>query len=110
MRVDYDPEAKSLLFEFGEFRVSEDGDYVEELADGMCIVWFHDDRPESIQLLGGDTYIAALDEAAERFALDADGLRAAARAAFAAPDREILIEVGRRLTDDEGKPEAAKAA
>jgi hypothetical protein len=111
MKVDYDPEAKSILFEFGEFRESEEGDYVEELAGGMCIVRFHDDRPECIQLLGADTYIAALDEAAERFELDAEGLRAAARAALAAPNREILIEVGRRLPlSDEEEPEAARAA
>jgi hypothetical protein len=110
MKVDYDPEAKSMLFEFGEFRESEDGDYVEELAGGMCIVRFHDDRPESIQLLGADAYLAALDEAAERFELDADCLKAAAHAALAAPNREIIIEVGRRLPLDEEEPGAAKAA
>lgn len=51
MKVDYDSEARSLLFEFGEFREREDGDYVEELAGGTCIIWIHDGRPESIQLL-----------------------------------------------------------
>lgn len=111
MKVDYETEAKSFLFEFGDFRVSEDDDYVEELADGMCIVWFHDDRPEAIQLLGGDSYLSALDEAAERFDLDAEGLRAAAQAALAAPDREIIIDVGKRLpTSNEEEPEEAKAA
>jgi hypothetical protein len=111
MKVDYDSEAKSLLFEFGEFREREDGDYVEEVAGGICIVWFHDGRPESIQLLGADTDIAPLDEAAERFELDAEGLRAAARAALEAPDREITIEVGRRLPlSDEEEPETARAA
>jgi hypothetical protein len=111
MKVDYETEAKSLLFELTEFRESEAGDYVEELADGMCIVWFHDDRPAAIQLLGADAYLGALDEAAERFKLDAEGLRAAAQAAFAAPDREIIIDVGRRLPNsDEEEPAAAKAA
>jgi hypothetical protein len=86
MKVDYDPEAKSLLFEFGEFRESEDGDHV-------------------------DTYLPALDEAAERFELDAEGLKAAAHAALAAPNREIIIEVGRKLPlKDEEEPEEAKAA
>jgi hypothetical protein len=111
MKVDYDPEAKSLLFEFGEFRECEDGDYVEELAGGMCIVWLHNDRPESIQLLGADAYLTALDEAAERFDLDREGLKAAAQAAFAAPNREILIEVGRTISDeDEEEIETARAA
>ena len=41
--------------------------------------------------------IGPLDEAAERFDLDAEALRAAARAALAAPDREIRIEVGKDL-------------
>ena len=77
----------------------------------MCIVWFHHDRPAAIQLLGADSYLSALDEAAERFELDAEGLRAAAQAAFAAPDREIIIDVGKRLPgSDEGEPEGAKAA
>ena len=110
MKVDYDPEAKSILFEFGEFRVSEDGDYVEEVADGMCIVRFHDDRPEGIQLLGADKDITPLDEAAERFGLDAESLRAGARAALAAPDREIRIEVGKNLADEEAEAEEARAA
>ncbi|HEX3361673.1 MAG TPA: hypothetical protein VHS74_11835 [Solirubrobacterales bacterium] len=109
MKVDYDPEARSLLFEFSEFREHEEGDYTETLAGGSCIVWFHDDRPDSIQLLGADKDIAPLDEAAERFGLDAEGLRAGARAALAAPDREIRIEVGQNLADAEREAEAAAA-
>ncbi|HKZ15532.1 MAG TPA: hypothetical protein VJL81_16970 [Solirubrobacterales bacterium] len=108
MKVDYDSEARSLLFEFGEFRYSEPGDYTEELAGGTCLVWIHDDRPESIQLLSADDDIARLDEAAERSDLDAEGLRAGARAALAAPDREIRIEVGKNLA--EAEQEEAKAA
>jgi hypothetical protein len=109
VKVDYDPEARSLLFEFGEFREHEEGDYTETLAGGSCIVWFHNDRPESIQLLGADKDIEPLDEAAERYGLDAEGLRAAARAALAAPDREIRIEVGPNLADLEREAEAAAA-
>jgi hypothetical protein len=112
MKVDYDSEGRSLLFEFGDFGEFGDGDYVEELAGGSCIVWLHDDRPESIQLLGADRDIASLDEAAERFDLDAEGLRAAARAALATPDREITIEFGKRrtLSDEEEAPAAVRAA
>ena len=111
MKVDYDSEGKSLLFEFGEFRECEEGDYTKVVAGGSCIVWFHDDRPESIQLLGADKDITPLDEAARRFGLDAGALRAAARAALAAPDREIHIEVGKRLPlSDEEEPETAVPA
>jgi hypothetical protein len=106
MKVDYDSEGRSLLFEFGEFHHFEEGDHVEELAGGICLVWIHDNVVGSIQLLGADKDITPLDEAAERFELDADGLRAAAQAALAAPDREITIEIGRqRILDG-----AAKAA
>jgi hypothetical protein len=111
MKVDYEAAARSLLFEFGEFRECEDGDYVEEVAGGKCIVWFHQERPESIQLLGADTDITPLDEAAERFDLDAEALRAGARAALAAPDREIHIDVGKKLPlGDEEVTGAAQAA
>jgi hypothetical protein len=113
MKVDYEAEARSLLFEFGEFREFEDGDYVKEVAGGMCIVWFHQDRPESIQLLGADKDITPLDEAAQRFDLDAEALRAAARAALAAPDREIHIDVGKRLhleSEEKSSGAAANAA
>jgi hypothetical protein len=110
MKVDYDAEAKSLLFELGEDAEFEDDDYVEELAGGLCIVWFHAGRPECIQLLGADKDITPLDAAASQFGLDAESLRAAASAALAAPDREIRIEVGRNLADAEKEAEAAKAA
>lgn len=110
MKVDYDSEARSLLFEFGEFRRSESGDYTEKLAGGTCLVRVHDDRADGIQLLSADDDITRLDEAAERFNLDAEGLRAGAHAALAAPDREIRIEVGKNLADEEkaaGEPQVA---
>jgi hypothetical protein len=110
MKVDYDSEAHSLLFEFGEFHYVEKGDYVELLADEQCIVGIHDGRVNHIQLLGADKDITPLDEAAKRFELDADGLRAGARAALAAPDREILIEVGKDLAAEHAEEEAARAA
>jgi hypothetical protein len=97
MKVDYDSEGHSLLFEFDELHSFEKGDYVRLLGDARCIVGFNRGRVGHIQLLGADQDLTLLDEAAERFELDADGLRAAARAALAAPDREILIEVGKDL-------------
>ncbi|HEY2479607.1 MAG TPA: hypothetical protein VGI17_12870 [Solirubrobacterales bacterium] len=110
MKVDYDSQGHSLLFEFGEFRYAEEGDYVKELAGGTCLVWVHDRRADSIQLLDADRDIAPLDEAAECFELDAAALRAGARAALAAPDREITIEVGKDLAAEDAEAEAAEAA
>ena len=99
MRVDYDSEGKSLLFEFGD---SEDSNRVEELATGECIVWVLGDRATSIQLLAADKGLEPLEEAAKRFDLDPEGLKAAAHAALAAPDREITIELGaKRLVGSE---------
>jgi hypothetical protein len=101
MKVDYDSEAHSLLFEFGEFGRD---DHVEELPRGECIVWVLGGRPNSIQLLNADRDIDILDEAAARFQFDAAELKAAAHAALAAPDREITIEVGQqRLLSGEAK-------
>ena len=91
MKVDYDSEARSLLFEFGAFG---NDDHAEEMATGECFVWVLDGHPASIQLLDADKSIEPLDEVAERFELDKLELRAAAQAALAAPDREITIEVG----------------
>jgi hypothetical protein len=107
MKVDYDPEASSLLIEFD----GSGADDTEDVAGGVCLVGHCNGDPKWIQLLAADRNVAALDEAAERFGLDAEGLRAAARAAFAAPGREITIEVGKRLPlSDEEEPERARAA
>jgi len=101
MKVDYDSEGHSLLFEFGAFGKD---DHTEEMATGECFVWVLDGHATSIQLLDADRSLEPLDEVAERFALDVDALRAAAQAALAAPDREITIEVGaRRLVGAEAK-------
>jgi hypothetical protein len=111
MKVDYDSEGRSLLFEIGEFREAEPGDDTADVAGGRCYVGHRDGSPIFIQLLGADEDITPLDEAARRFDLDSETLKAAARAALAAPDREIHIEVGKRLPlSDEEEPETAVPA
>jgi hypothetical protein len=110
MKVDYDSQAHSILFEFGGLHYFEEGDFVRLLGDDQCIVGFHDGHVGHIQLLDADRGISLLDEAAERFGLDAEALRAAAHAALAAPDREINIEVGKDLAAEHAEAEAARAA
>lgn len=105
MKVDYDSEARSLLFEFSKFRPVEDGDYTEEMADGSCIVRIHEGKADGILLLHADKDITRLDDVAARFGLDAGCLRAGAQAALAAPDHAVRIEVGPRLAGS-----AARAA
>jgi hypothetical protein len=109
MKVDYDSEGRSLLFEFEGFPEPDDRDDTEDLAGGICLVTHREGRPIFVQLLSADRDITPLDEAAERFGLDAEGLRAGASAALAAPDREIRIEVGQNLADAEREAEAAAA-
>lgn len=56
------------------------------------------DKPVNVELLFPDLGIdEPLRVAAERFDLDAEALIAAARAAIAAPDREVTLEVGVRI-------------
>ena len=101
MKVDYDSEGHSLLFEFGAFGKD---DHVKEMATGECFVWVLDGHATSVQLLDADRSLDPLDEVAERFELDKVELRAAASAALAAPDREITIEVGQqRILGGEAK-------
>jgi hypothetical protein len=98
MKVDYDSEAHSILFEFGGFRYSEKGDRVELLGDDQCVVGIREGRVRDIQLLNADHHdFTLLDQAAERFRLDAGALKAAAAAALAAPDREIEVGAPRLL-------------
>ena len=94
MRVDYDSEADALdieLFPFERFERQE------TVHDTYCQVGFAKGVPASVELLNPSDQIPLLDVAAERYDLDAAALKAAARAALAAPDRVIKIEVGASL-------------
>ena len=94
MRVDYDSEADALdieLFPFEHFERQESVD------DTYCQVGFAKGAPASIELLNPADQLPLIDAAAERYDLDAGALKAAARAALAAPDRVIEIEVGASL-------------
>lgn len=94
MRVDYDSEADALdieLFPFERFERQE------PVHDTYCQVGFAKGEPASVELLNPANQIPLLDVAAERYDLDAAALKAAARAALAAPDRVIKIEVGASL-------------
>ncbi len=94
MRADYDSEADALdleLFAFERFEGQE------PVHDTYCQVGFVNGTPASIELLNPADQIPLLDVAAERYDLDATALKAAARAALAAPDRVIQIEVGASL-------------
>lgn len=50
-------------------------------------------RPANVELLNPNRHLGLLAVAARRLALDHQALEAAARAAMAAPDREVAVDV-----------------
>jgi len=93
MKADYDSEANALSIDLVEV---ERWDGSEEVAPTVNVA-IAGDKPVNVELLYPDLGIdEPLRAAAERFDLDAEALIAAARAAIAAPDREVTLEVGVR--------------
>lgn len=91
MRADYDSEADALDIELFRF---EHYSHQEQVHDSFCTVGFSGGRLSSIELLTPAEHLDLLDVVAERFELDAPALLAAAKAALAAPDRVVTLEVG----------------
>lgn len=76
-------------------RLSGGSDVVE---DGAVIVSFCENRPAMVDVIGTrNGFEKPLRSAAERNNLDAEALIAAARAALAAPDRPVELDVGARI-------------
>lgn len=95
MKVDYDSEADALSIDLRVVHRWDGGDSVDE--DGQCNVAFSEGKIANVELLSPAKQLDLLRKAADRFDLDAQALFAAAQAGLAAPDREIVIYVGRRL-------------
>jgi hypothetical protein len=94
MRADYDSEADALdirLFRFESYERQE------EVDDDYCRVGFAEGRPADVELLSPAKHLDLLLLAAERFGLDGAALVAAARAALAAPDRVVELNLGASL-------------
>jgi hypothetical protein len=94
MRADYDSKADALdirLFRFERYERQE------EVDDDYCRVGFAEGRPADVELLSPAKHLDLLLRAAERFGLDGSALVAAARAALAAPDRVVELNVGASL-------------
>ena len=65
---------------------------------GAVIVSYHEGRPAMIDVIGTrNGFEEPLRLAATRNALDPEALVAAARAALAAPDRIVMLDVGARV-------------
>jgi uncharacterized protein YuzE len=91
MRADYDSEADALRI---ELRRVERVDDQEEVDGDYCVVGIVGGHVVNINLLYPAKYLDLLEVAAERYDLDSTALIAAAKAALAAPNRVIKLEVG----------------
>ena len=94
MRADYDSEGDTIQIELE--RVEKLG-HGEEVENGSVIVSICEDRPVMVDVIGTKPgFEEALRTAARRYDLDAEALAAAARAAVAAPNRPVILDVGIR--------------
>ena len=96
MRADYDSEGDTIRIEWAELQRPA---YGEDVENGAAIVSVHDDLPVAIDVIGTRNYDfeKSLRTAAETYGLDAESLVAIARAAIAAPDRPVQLDVGGRI-------------
>jgi hypothetical protein len=94
MRAEYDSAADAISITLAEANAPSKGDEVHERA----IVAISGGRPAEIQLLYPSQGTGEpLGAVASRYSLDLEALEAAARAALAAPDRAVEVDVGAAL-------------
>lgn len=97
MRADYDSQGKTIQITLQDVERADYGDKIDEPL--AAIVAVANDEAVAVDLLGPDLDIEGpLKIAAERYDLDREALVAAARAALAAPDRVVRLDVGVRAS------------
>jgi hypothetical protein len=95
MKADYDSEANALSIDLIDVPHWEGSEGVGQRVN----VSFAENEPVNVELLYPDLGLEEpLREAAERYELDSEALIAAARAAIAAPDREVTLELAARAS------------
>lgn len=93
MHADYDSDANAISIGLGPAVQAERADQVHS----RLIVAVHGKEPVELQLLYPDLGVdEPLHAAALRYGLDAEALIAAARAALAAPNRLVRVDVAVR--------------
>ncbi len=94
MRADYDSEGDTIQIELAAV---DHLDFGEPIQNGAVIVNFLGEKPVAVDVIGtGSDFERPLGIAAERYHLDGEALIAAARAALAAPDRAVTLDVAVR--------------
>jgi hypothetical protein len=96
MRADYDSQGDTIQIELEQVRRLGHG---EDVDGGSAIVGIYEDRPVCIDVLsaGRCGVERPLRAAARHYHLDAEALIAAAKAALAAPDRVVTLDIGVRI-------------
>lgn len=90
MRADYDSKGDTIQINLVDS--ATEADYGDDEVDDWLVVGIRDGQPVRIDVIGTDGDTAeSLRVAAARFDLDADALIAAAGAALASPDREVVL-------------------
>ena len=95
MKADYDSKGDTIQIDLLDpvGRV----DYGDDEVDDWLIVSIRDGKPVRIDVIGtGGDLRASLRRAGDHYGLDSEALLAAAQAAVAAPDREVVLDVGSR--------------
>ncbi|HEX5763354.1 MAG TPA: hypothetical protein VFY04_09565 [Solirubrobacterales bacterium] len=96
MKADYESRADTIQITLEDGGPLSGGSDVIE--GGRVIISFCENRPALIDVIGTDNgFEDSLRVAAERNRLDAEALIAISRAALAAPDRPVRLDVGARL-------------
>jgi hypothetical protein len=94
MKADYDSKGDTIQI---DLEPGSGVDYGDDETDDWLVIGIRDGRAVRIDVIGtGGDVERSLRAAAQRYSLDAQALLAAARAALAAPDREVAVEVGVR--------------
>jgi hypothetical protein len=95
MKADYDSQANALSIDLIDVPHWDDG---EEVDDSFCNVAFSKGRLANVELLNPREHLELLEVVAEKYDLDAVALRVAAKAALAAPDRPVTLDIGAQRT------------
>jgi hypothetical protein len=95
MKADYESACDTIQITLARGGLSGGSEVVD---DGAVIVGYAENQPAVIEVIGTHNgFERPLRLAAERNGLDAEALIAVAKAALAAPDRPVALEVGVRL-------------
>jgi hypothetical protein len=107
MRADYDSEGNTLALDLIEV---ERLDYGDDSAHPQAVASFCDGQLAAIDVIGAkDGVEVPLAAVAATYDLDLEALLAAARAAFAAPDRTIVLDVLSRVQPEGYSPRSPVA-